>query len=87
MPRPKQLTPPYCHHRATDRAYVRIDGKFIYLGKHNTQASRDEYARVIGEWIGSGRPTAASKPADPSKGVTVAQVLKRLSAARGTPLS
>src|SRR4051812_42075222 len=59
MPRPKSLKPGYTLHKPSGRAYVRIDGKCIYLGTHGTQASRDEYDRVIGEWIARGRQTAA----------------------------
>ena len=33
MPRPKSAKPTYCHHKASDRAYVTIDGKPVYLGK------------------------------------------------------
>jgi hypothetical protein len=46
MPRPRSLNPAYCRHKPTNRAYVRIAGTAVYLGKWNTQASRDEYARV-----------------------------------------
>jgi len=50
----KQL-PKYCHHKSTDRAFVRIEGKTYYLGKHGTAASRREYDRVIAEFIANGR--------------------------------
>jgi integrase len=56
MARPRKLKPAYCHDRASDRAYVRLDGKKKrYLGDHGTQASRDEYDRLVGEWIAAGR--------------------------------
>jgi hypothetical protein len=54
----KQL-PQYCHHKPTDRAYVRIDRKMIYLGKHGSATSRREYDRIIAEFIANGRQAFA----------------------------
>ena len=51
----KKQLPKYCHHKSTDRAYVRIKGKTFYLGKYGTQASRREYDRVIAEFVTNGR--------------------------------
>jgi len=34
----KQL-PKYCRHKATNRAFVRIDGKMYYLGKYGSEAT------------------------------------------------
>lgn len=39
MPRPKSLKPAYCIDTATNRAYVRIDGKRTYLGKADSHAA------------------------------------------------
>ena len=50
----KQL-PKYCHHKPSDRAFVRIGEKMYYLGKYGSDASRREYDRLIGEFIASGR--------------------------------
>ena len=47
MPRPKSRKPKYCLHKPSGRAFVILDGRFVYLGKHNTPESRDEYDRVI----------------------------------------
>jgi hypothetical protein len=52
-------TPSYCHHKATGQAVVRIDGKDRYLGKYGSQESRQEYDRLIAEWLW---PTAAACP-------------------------
>lgn len=64
MPRPRSLKPAYFNHKASGRAYVSLDGKPVYLGDHGTQASRDEYDRVIGEWIARGRATPATQRSD-----------------------
>jgi len=47
--------PKYCLHKASGRAFVRIEGKLYYLGKHGSKASRQEYDRVIGEFVAGGR--------------------------------
>ena len=50
MPASKRL-PKYCHHKATDQAYVTLDGKVSYLGKYNTQSSRERYREAVNEWL------------------------------------
>ena len=48
MPRPKKV-PSYCLHKATGQAYVTVDGRERYLGKHGSPESQEKYARVIAE--------------------------------------
>lgn len=67
MPRPKNLKPTLCHEKTTGRAYVYIDGRRHWLGRHGTQASRDKYDRLVGEWIARGRTSPAT--ADQGGGV------------------
>ena len=55
MPRPKSLKPAFCCHKSSGRAFVKLDGKRIYLGRHGSQESKDAYDRAIGEWISRGR--------------------------------
>ena len=55
MPRPRSLKPTYCHHKASGRAFVTLDGRRVYLGKFDAPESRDQYDRAIGEWIARGR--------------------------------
>ena len=54
-------TPSYRLHKPSGRAVVTLDGKDFYLGPHGSQASRDEYDRLIAEWLANGRrlPNAA----------------------------
>jgi integrase len=59
MPRPRSLKPKHCHHKASGQGYVRIAGRAIYTGPWASQESKDEYDRVIGEWIASGRQRGA----------------------------
>jgi hypothetical protein len=51
----------YCLDKSSGRAFVTLNGRRTYLGKHGTPASRDEYDRVIGEWIAA----AAGRGAKP----------------------
>ncbi|HLA84473.1 MAG TPA: hypothetical protein VJL29_06740 [Thermoguttaceae bacterium] len=62
--------PKYRRHKPSGRAVVTIGGRDHYLGKWNTQASRCEYNRLIGQWLASGRVA-------PSDGVgpSVAEIL------------
>ena len=79
MARPRAKKPGYLLHKASGRAMVVIDGRFIYLGQHGTQASRDQYDRVIGEWIGRGRQTPdltkVDKETPEVNGVIVAELV------------
>jgi hypothetical protein len=40
---------------ALEQPPQRINGQKKYLGDYGTQASRDEYDRLVGEWIAAGR--------------------------------
>jgi integrase len=52
---PKTNIPNYRLHKATGQAFVELGGRRIYLGKHGSKASREEYERRIAEYLGSGR--------------------------------
>lgn len=52
--KPSIRVPSYRKHKATGQAVVTLDGRDIYLGKHNSAASRLEYNRLIAEWTVSG---------------------------------
>ena len=51
----KKQLPKYCRHKSSGRAFVRLDGKMHYLGKHGSQASRKDYDRLIAEFLANGR--------------------------------
>jgi len=55
MSRPRKQLPKYCHHQPTNRAFVRIEGKMYYLGRYGSEASRQEYDRIIAEFVANGR--------------------------------
>ena len=62
MSRPSRKVPAYGHHKASGQARVRLDGKDHYLGAYGTAASRQEYDRVVAEWLAAGRNQPAPKP-------------------------
>jgi hypothetical protein len=47
--------PKYRHHKPSGQAVVTLDGHDHYLGRHGTEASKQEYDRLIAEWLASGR--------------------------------
>lgn len=61
--------PKYSHHKATDQAYVKLNGKFIYLEKYGTEASRRKYEETIGDWLANGRKASDTEAAH--VGITV----------------
>src|SRR5436190_424304 len=48
-------TPAYCLHKASGQAVVRLNGHDHYLGVYNSAESREEYDRLIAEWLSNGR--------------------------------
>jgi integrase len=65
MPKSINFVPRYCRHKASGQAVVTIAGKDHYLGPWQSQASRIEYDRLIGEWLAQGRPRFL--PASPAE--------------------
>jgi integrase len=71
MSRTPTEQPRYLLHKQSGQAYVFLDGKQYLLGRHNSQASRQRYDRVIGEWLAGGRRVAY-----PSEGPTLTSILE-----------
>ncbi len=55
MSKPKK-TPGYRLHKPSGQAYVRINGKFHYLGLHGSSESRDRYDELIADWLAGHGP-------------------------------
>ena len=72
MPKLIRACPSYSKHRASGQAVVTIGGRDIYLGPHETKASRDEYDRVIAEYLPNGRRSLAA-----SADLTVTELVAR----------
>jgi hypothetical protein len=78
MARPKSKKPAYCLHKPSRRAFVKLNGQRVYLGRHGSQEKKDECDRVVGEWIARGRqlppsPAASDGSANPTS-ITVLEV-------------
>jgi integrase len=76
MPRLSSNPPRYCHHKASGRAVVYLNGKAHYLGLHNSSESKAQYRQFIGEWSAKAdpdQPSGASKTV--SSVLTIAEAL------------
>jgi integrase len=54
--------PSYRHHKPSSRAVVTLNGRDFYLGPWNTAESRDEYDRLLAEWMANGRQLPEAVP-------------------------
>jgi hypothetical protein len=55
MPRLSRAIPKYRRHRASGQAVVTLGYRDYYLGPFGSQVSRNEYDRLVGEWLSQGR--------------------------------
>lgn len=44
-------TPKYRHYKPKDLGVVRIDGRYVYLGRFNCPESLQKYHRVVADWL------------------------------------
>jgi integrase len=49
-------TPKYRLHKGSGQALVQLKGERIYLGKYNSEESKEEYRRPVAEFLASGQP-------------------------------
>ena len=63
MPRLTHKLPSYRLHKPSGQAVVTINGRDIYLGRHDTSESRAEYDRTTAEYLAHriARSSSASK--------------------------
>jgi len=52
---PRKNLPGYLKHKPSGQAYCLINGKFIYLGKYGSKASRQQYEEVVAEYLANGK--------------------------------
>ena len=55
MPRLTKSLPNYRHHKASGQAVLTLGGRDYYLGPYNSDESKAEYNRLIGEWAANHR--------------------------------
>lgn len=63
--------PKYRHHKATGQAAVVFGGDWHYLGRYDSDESREKYDRLLNEWLASGRGRVVT----PHPHLTVSSVL------------
>ena len=51
----KTNIPNYRLHKATGQAFVELEGRRFYLGKHGSKASREEYEQRLAEYLSNNR--------------------------------
>jgi hypothetical protein len=47
--------PKHCHHKASNRGVVRLNGRDHYTGPWGSLDAEAMYERLIGEWLAHGR--------------------------------
>lgn len=47
----RRKEPRYCLHKGTGQAYMRIEGRMVYLGEYNSPKSLERYNRLKAEWL------------------------------------
>ncbi len=72
MPARSALVPKCCLHKPGGRAYVRIRGKVVYVGKNGTADSRQAYGRLIAEFAADPAPDATAAA---SSQITVVELI------------
>lgn len=55
MPKLNGKIPKYRKHSKSGQAIVTLGGRDFYLGPHGTEVSKQEYDRLIAEWLAAGR--------------------------------
>ena len=71
MPVTETHVPKICQQKGRNRAFVRLDGKTIYLGRWGSAQSRQAYDQIIREWLDNGRSLperVTVSPASPDGG-------------------
>src|SRR4051794_31240345 len=67
--------PKYRLHRPSGLAVARFSGVDYYLGKHGSEESRNEYDRLLGEWMMKGRQLPAKVARSPVGQMTVNELM------------
>jgi hypothetical protein len=72
MPRRASSLPRYRRHRASGQAVVTLSGRDFYLGRYGTPASRQQYERLVAEWLAAGKTLRA---VDARRSLTVVELV------------
>ncbi|RPI64315.1 MAG: site-specific integrase [Planctomycetaceae bacterium] len=69
-PQQKQLVPSLNLHKPTGQGYVRLNGRFIYLGRFDAAETHQKYHQLIAEWMVLGRQLQ-----QPQEEITVLEIV------------
>jgi hypothetical protein len=67
--------PAYTRHKPKNLAYVRLNGRCVYLGRWNSPESRQAYDRVVAEWLARDRQEAPPPPTKTDGGLTIVELI------------
>src|SRR5436309_1512169 len=74
MPRLTTDVPKLCRH-ARGQAFVKVDGRQVWLGRYGDPLAREKYDRLVGQWLANGRALPTPPPEPDAPPVTVVQLL------------
>lgn len=84
MPRPKSLIPKLCIDKSRNRAFCKVDGKFIVLGPEGSSEALAAYGKLLKDLAEQGKDAAItaakrrqSVPREPKQGAQLAELLLR----------
>ncbi len=67
--------PKYRLHKGSGQALVQINGRRIYLGKHDSPASHEKYRQIIAEWLRNGQQILPRTPDSASGQLSVNELI------------
>ena len=67
--------PALVHHKPTNQARVRIDGRDFYLGRYGSDEAQEAYRRVVAEWLANGTAEKSSAKSDAASSRSVNELI------------
>jgi integrase len=64
----RRRIPKHCHHKASNRGVVRLNGQDHYTGPWGSSEAESSYEKLIADWLLNGRSTPEVRPSDQSAG-------------------
>ncbi len=75
MPKLNNRLPSYRLHKKSGQAVVTLNGKDHYLGPHGSKSSKQQYDRLISEWIANDRRTPEPPAAEGQHHLTIDEMI------------
>ncbi len=74
MPKLKKHFPKICRHHK-GQAFVKIDGRYVWLGRYGDPLTQERCDRTIAEWLANGRSIPLRNATDDGATLTVTSVI------------